>query len=72
MTGINEPNEKYKEKYLLDGFSQDYDMVYIPPEKLNNNYNSSYNPIKVDAWQFGVCLLKASLLLTNRELDGLQ
>lgn len=39
LTGINEPNEKYKERYLLDGLSQDYDMVYIPPEKLNNNYN---------------------------------
>lgn len=40
LTGIQEPNEKYKERYVIDGHAirtdQEYDSIYFPPEKLNS------------------------------------
>ncbi|CAD8132786.1 unnamed protein product [Paramecium pentaurelia] len=72
LTGIQEPNEKYKDKYIIDGYAfrtdQEYDTIYFPPEKLNS---SQYNPKLSDSWQFGVCIVKAALLSTNKELDGI-
>ncbi|CAD8070137.1 unnamed protein product [Paramecium primaurelia] len=72
LTGIQEPNEKYKDKYIIDGYAfrtdQEYDTIYFPPEKLNS---SQYNPKLSDSWQFGVCIVKAALLCTNKELDGI-
>ncbi|CAK95003.1 unnamed protein product (macronuclear) [Paramecium tetraurelia] len=72
LTGIQEPNERYKDKYLIDGLAfrteQEYDTIYFPPEKLNQ---TQYNSKMADTWQFGVCIVKAALLCTNRELEGI-
>lgn len=41
LTGIQEPNEKYKDKYVIDGHAfrtnHEYDTIYFPPEKLNSS-----------------------------------
>ncbi|CAD8081788.1 unnamed protein product [Paramecium primaurelia] len=72
LTGIQEPNEKYKDKYIIDGHAHktelEYDSIYFPPEKLNSTqFNGKLN----DSWQFGVCIVKAALLCTNKELEGI-
>lgn len=72
LTGISEPNERYKDKLILEGFAsrtdKQYDSIYYPPERHMNN---QYSPSKVDAWQFGIVLLKACLLKSNLDLDGI-
>ncbi|CAD8089776.1 unnamed protein product [Paramecium sonneborni] len=76
LAGIQEPNEKYKEKYLLEGHAvgkeQEDDIVYYPPEKLSQYFQQQQQNGKlIDSWHFGVCILKAALLYTNRQLDGI-
>ncbi|CAD8090084.1 unnamed protein product [Paramecium sonneborni] len=72
LTGILEPNEKYKDIYIIEGYAlrtdQQYDVIYFPPERLNSyQINQQLNL----SWQFGVCILKAALLYTNKELEDI-
>ncbi|CAD8059335.1 unnamed protein product [Paramecium primaurelia] len=76
LASIQEPNAKYKEKYLLEGHAisseQEFDIVYYPPEKIHQQYQQQQlNGRLIDSWHFGVCILKAALLCTNKELDGI-
>mgnify|MGYP001807997935 CR=1 FL=1 len=38
LTGIQEPNDKYKEKYILEGHANNteyqFNLIYYPPEKI--------------------------------------
>ncbi|CAD8068827.1 unnamed protein product [Paramecium sonneborni] len=76
LGGIQEPNQKYKEKYLLEGNAvrteQEYDIVYYPPEKFSQSFSQQQlNGKLIDSWHFGVCILKAALLCSNKELEGI-
>ncbi|CAD8064842.1 unnamed protein product [Paramecium primaurelia] len=76
LASIQEPNAKYKEKYLLEGYpqktGQDFDIVYYPPEKISQQFQQQQlNGRLIDSWHFGVCILKAALLCTTKELDGI-
>ncbi|CAD8103543.1 unnamed protein product [Paramecium sonneborni] len=72
LTGINEPNEKYKERFIVEGYAlrsdKEFDQIYIPPERMDS---FQINPELTNTWQFGICILKAALLYTNRELNGI-
>ncbi|CAK73595.1 unnamed protein product (macronuclear) [Paramecium tetraurelia] len=74
LASIQEPNAKYKEKYLLEGYAirteQEFDVVYYPPEKMSQQFQQ-LNGRLIDSWHFGVCILMAALLYTNKELDGI-
>lgn len=41
MTGISEPNDRYKEKFVIEGHSlrtdSEYDAIYYPSEKWSQN-----------------------------------
>ncbi|CAD8164314.1 unnamed protein product [Paramecium pentaurelia] len=76
LASIQEPNAKYKEKYLLEGYAkkneQEFDIVYYPPEKISSQFQQQQlNGRLIDSWHFGVCILKAALLCTTKELDGI-
>ncbi|CAD8148285.1 unnamed protein product [Paramecium octaurelia] len=75
LAGIQEPNSKYKEKQLFEGQTnntdQGYDIVYYPPEKMSQQFSQQINGKLIDSWHFGVCILMAALLCTNKELEGI-
>ncbi|KAM3131261.1 Serine/threonine-protein kinase Nek3 [Paramecium bursaria] len=72
ITGIQEPSNRYKEAYVVEGAAQRtenaHEIIYFPPEKLLG-FNTFSPTTKIDVWQFGICLLKACHLLQNNMLS---